>query len=129
MLSLLVKTGVVVTKSTDSSDGLISNKKPRKAQQAKSMLYGCFVKVQNHKRHTQSLYFHNSISIYGAIIEYLYCVIVLKSSFSIFSQLHCCQVSSQKRPLIQMIAAVLKMRTRNWTFPPLPSMSSHNHDL
>ncbi|KAG1947940.1 G patch domain-containing protein 4 [Pimephales promelas] len=38
------QTGVVVTKSTDSSDGLISNKKPRKAQQAKSMLYGCFVK-------------------------------------------------------------------------------------
>ncbi|XP_056089084.1 G patch domain-containing protein 4 [Rhinichthys klamathensis goyatoka] len=37
------QTGVVV-KSNDSSDGLISNKKPRKAQQAKSMLYGCFVK-------------------------------------------------------------------------------------
>ncbi|XP_077071157.1 G patch domain-containing protein 4 [Siphateles boraxobius] len=38
------QTGVVVKKSDDSSDGLISNKKPRKAQQAKSMLYGCFVK-------------------------------------------------------------------------------------
>uniref|UniRef100_A0A671LF21 G patch domain-containing protein 4 n=1 Tax=Sinocyclocheilus anshuiensis TaxID=1608454 RepID=A0A671LF21_9TELE len=36
--------GVVVKKSDDSNDGLISNKKPRKAQQAKSMLYGCFVK-------------------------------------------------------------------------------------
>lgn len=36
--------GVMVKKSDDSSDGLISNKKPRKAQQAKSMLYGCFVK-------------------------------------------------------------------------------------
>lgn len=45
--SLVVETaqaGVVVKKSDDSSDGLISNKKPRKAQQAKSMLYGCFVK-------------------------------------------------------------------------------------
>ncbi|XDV40388.1 hypothetical protein PO909_009480 [Leuciscus waleckii] len=36
--------GVMVKKADDSSDGLISNKKPRKAQQAKSMLYGCFVK-------------------------------------------------------------------------------------
>ncbi|XP_016085730.1 G patch domain-containing protein 4-like [Sinocyclocheilus grahami] len=36
--------GVVVKKSDDGNDGLISNKKPRKAQQAKSMLYGRFVK-------------------------------------------------------------------------------------
>lgn len=37
--------GVMVKKSDDNNDqGLISNKKPRKAQQAKSMLYGCFVK-------------------------------------------------------------------------------------
>ncbi|KTG02246.1 hypothetical protein cypCar_00016930 [Cyprinus carpio] len=36
--------GAVVKKSDDSNDGLISNKKPRKAPQAKSMLYGCFVK-------------------------------------------------------------------------------------
>uniref|UniRef100_A0A671LM38 G patch domain-containing protein 4 n=1 Tax=Sinocyclocheilus anshuiensis TaxID=1608454 RepID=A0A671LM38_9TELE len=44
--SLVVETGQngVVVKSDDSNDGLISNKKPRKAQQAKSMLYGCFVK-------------------------------------------------------------------------------------
>lgn len=45
--SLVVETeqsGVVVKKSDDSSDGLISVKKPRKAQQAKSMLYGSFVK-------------------------------------------------------------------------------------
>ncbi|XP_026083203.1 G patch domain-containing protein 4 isoform X3 [Carassius auratus] len=36
--------GVVMKKSDDGNDGLISNKKPRKARQAKSMLYGCFVK-------------------------------------------------------------------------------------
>ncbi|XP_059364734.1 G patch domain-containing protein 4-like isoform X2 [Carassius carassius] len=36
--------GVVVKKSDDGNDGLISNKKPRKAQQARSMLYGFFVK-------------------------------------------------------------------------------------
>ncbi|XP_056331894.1 G patch domain-containing protein 4 [Danio aesculapii] len=36
--------GVMMKKSDDSGDGLISNKKPRKAHQAKSMLYGCFVK-------------------------------------------------------------------------------------
>ncbi|TRY89445.1 hypothetical protein DNTS_016045 [Danionella cerebrum] len=35
----------VMMKSGDASDGLISNKKPRKAQQAKSMLYGSFVKT------------------------------------------------------------------------------------
>uniref|UniRef100_A0A673N471 G patch domain-containing protein 4 n=1 Tax=Sinocyclocheilus rhinocerous TaxID=307959 RepID=A0A673N471_9TELE len=39
---LVVESGQngVVKKSDDSNDGLISNKKPRKAQQAKSMLYG-----------------------------------------------------------------------------------------
>ncbi|XP_073703647.1 G patch domain-containing protein 4 [Garra rufa] len=45
--SLVVESGqngVEVKKSDDSSDELISNKKPRKAQQAKSMLYGCFIK-------------------------------------------------------------------------------------
>ncbi|XP_067304642.1 G patch domain-containing protein 4 [Pseudorasbora parva] len=45
--SLIVETGqsgVVVKKSDNSIDGLISAKKPRKAQQAKSMLYGSFVK-------------------------------------------------------------------------------------
>uniref|UniRef100_A0A8C1ZP93 G patch domain-containing protein 4 n=1 Tax=Cyprinus carpio TaxID=7962 RepID=A0A8C1ZP93_CYPCA len=45
--NLVVETGqsgVMVKKSDDGNDGLISNKKPRKAQQAKSMLYGCFVK-------------------------------------------------------------------------------------
>ncbi|XP_059423964.1 G patch domain-containing protein 4-like [Carassius carassius] len=36
--------GAVVKKSDDGNDELISNKRPRKAQQAKSMLYGCFVK-------------------------------------------------------------------------------------
>ncbi|KAI7806295.1 G patch domain-containing protein 4 [Triplophysa rosa] len=45
--SLVVETGqdgVMVKAADNSSNGLISNKKPRKAQQAKSMLYGSFVK-------------------------------------------------------------------------------------
>ncbi|XP_051577950.1 G patch domain-containing protein 4 [Myxocyprinus asiaticus] len=44
--NLVVETGQdgVLVKADDDSDGLISNKKPRKAQQAKSMLYGRFVK-------------------------------------------------------------------------------------
>ncbi|XP_043116431.1 G patch domain-containing protein 4 isoform X1 [Puntigrus tetrazona] len=44
---LVVESGqndVVVKKSSDDNDDLISNKRPRKAQQNKSMLYGCFVK-------------------------------------------------------------------------------------
>ncbi|RXN30354.1 G patch domain-containing 4-like protein [Labeo rohita] len=36
--------GVEVKKSDDTNDDLISNKKPRKAQQSKSKLYGFFVK-------------------------------------------------------------------------------------
>lgn len=52
MLFIMLQNGVMVKKSDDNNDqGLISNKKPRKAQQAKSMLYGCFVKVQNLKQH------------------------------------------------------------------------------
>lgn len=33
-------------KMEEEEDGMISNKKPRKAMMNKSMLYGCFVKVQ-----------------------------------------------------------------------------------
>ncbi|XP_056617596.1 G patch domain-containing protein 4 [Triplophysa dalaica] len=45
--SLVVETGqdgVMVKAENDSGNGLISNKKPRKAMLAKSMLYGSFVK-------------------------------------------------------------------------------------
>ncbi|KAF5907742.1 G patch domain-containing protein 4, partial [Clarias magur] len=36
--------GVVVKKTEEEENGMISNKKPRKAMMNKSMLYGCFVK-------------------------------------------------------------------------------------
>ncbi|KAK3551176.1 hypothetical protein QTP70_013877 [Hemibagrus guttatus] len=36
--------GVMVKKMEEEEDGMISNKKPRKAMMNKSMLYGCFVK-------------------------------------------------------------------------------------
>ncbi|KAK2902949.1 hypothetical protein Q8A67_007662 [Cirrhinus molitorella] len=43
-ISNMKRNGVEVKKSDDSSEFLISNKKPRKAQQAKFKLYGSFVK-------------------------------------------------------------------------------------
>ncbi|GAA6103620.1 G patch domain-containing protein 4 [Tachysurus ichikawai] len=36
--------GVVLKKTEEEEDGMVSNKKPRKALMNKSMLYGCFVK-------------------------------------------------------------------------------------
>ncbi|KAK2854913.1 hypothetical protein Q7C36_006782 [Tachysurus vachellii] len=36
--------GVVLKKTEEEDDGMVSNKKPRKALMNKSMLYGCFVK-------------------------------------------------------------------------------------
>lgn len=43
----LIQNGVQLKKSAenDEENGMISNKKPRKAALAKDKLYGCFVKV------------------------------------------------------------------------------------
>lgn len=57
--SLVVESGqdgVMVKAADESNNSLISNKKPRKAQQAKSMLYGCFVKsatLLSGQKHTE----------------------------------------------------------------------------
>lgn len=41
----LMQNGIKLKKTTEEEDGMISNKKPRKATLAKDKLYGCFVKV------------------------------------------------------------------------------------
>lgn len=41
----LMQNGIKLKKTAEEEDGMISNKKPRKATLAKDKLYGCFVKV------------------------------------------------------------------------------------
>lgn len=47
MFFCLIQDGITLKKTVeeDEEDGMISNKKPRKASQARDKLYGCFVKV------------------------------------------------------------------------------------
>lgn len=40
-----MQNGIKLKKTAEEEDGMISNKKPRKATLAKDKLYGCFVKV------------------------------------------------------------------------------------
>lgn len=52
----------------DEEDGMISNKKPRKAMMQKSMLYGCFVKVHTlsalHTRTIKSKILNTTINVF-----------------------------------------------------------------
>lgn len=43
----VIQTGIKLKKAAEEveDNGMISNKKPRKAMEAKAKLYGCFVKV------------------------------------------------------------------------------------
>lgn len=57
----------MVKAENDSGNGLISNKKPRKAMLAKSMLYGSFVKVKNDQMQQTIKITGSSVFVHGNI--------------------------------------------------------------